>query len=144
MVIIGLVLFVAAAVFGVDLTVKNRFATRGLHVFGESLGISGSAHIYVLGAITGAALILGLALLLAGLRHKGSRAVERHQERKVMTSRTSELEALRAENAELRSRLDVLERRTPVVATADDTGSDLGATSSNRVAEEEVREDNQV
>jgi hypothetical protein len=109
MVIIGLALFVVAGVFGVDLAAKNRFATRNIHVFGENLGVSGSAHLYVLGAITGAVLIVGFALLLAGLRRKGSKATQHHRERQLITHHETELEQLRRENADLRGRLEALE-----------------------------------
>jgi len=110
MVIIGLALFVVAGAFGVDLASNNRFPTRNIHVFGESLGVSGSAHLYVIGAITGAALVVGIGLLLAGLQRKGSKATQHHREHKMIDSHESELERLRAENSDLRRRLDASER----------------------------------
>lgn len=106
MVIVGLLLLLAAGIFGVDLAVKNRFSTRDLYGFGEDLGISGSAHIYVLGAITGAAIIIGVTLVVAGLGRKQGKATERRRVRETATTRTSEVERLRAENTELRSRVD--------------------------------------
>ena len=101
MVVIGLVLFFAAAVFGLDVADKNRFRTRDIQAFGDSLGVSGAAHLYVIGAITGAALVLGLGLILAGLGRKGAKARARHHERKTTEARESELSELRRQNAEL-------------------------------------------
>jgi hypothetical protein len=129
-IIIGLALFVVAGVFGIDLAAKNRFPTRNLHVFGENLGISGSAHLYVLGAVTGAALVVGLALLFAGLQHKGSRATQHHREHKLIGSHEDELERLRSENADLRSRLDASEQPSYDTTSTDATTSPATATRS--------------
>jgi hypothetical protein len=102
MVIIGLVLFLAAAIFGIDVADKNRFGTRDIQAFGDSLGLSGGAHLYILGAITGAALVLGFVLILAGLGRKGSKARSRRRERKALVHQDSEVEGLRRQNEELR------------------------------------------
>jgi hypothetical protein len=106
MIIIGLVLFLAAAIFGVDVADKNRFRTRDIQAFGDSLGVSGAAHLYVIGAITGAALVLGLALVLAGLGRKGSKARSRRRERKDLAHQDTEVERLRRQNEEMRLELD--------------------------------------
>jgi hypothetical protein len=107
MVIIGLVLFVAAAIFGVDLADKNRFVLpRQIEVFGQNLGVNGSGRLFVIGAIVGAALLLGLVMILAGLRRKGAKASARRQERKGVHAQRGELQRLRIENAEMRTRLD--------------------------------------
>jgi hypothetical protein len=133
MIIIGFALFVVAGVFGVDLAAKNRFPTRNLHVFGENLGISGSAHLYVLGAVTGAAVVIGLALLFAGLQRKGSRSTQRHREHKLIGSHEGELERLRAENADLRSRLDASDEPSYDTASSATTTAPA-ATATSRAS----------
>jgi hypothetical protein len=104
-VIIGLLFVAVSAIFGIDLVAKNRYKIPSLHVFGENIGLGGSARLYILGAITGAVLMLGLVLLLAGLRRKSSKATTRRRERKAATAREQEVESLQAENAKLRSQL---------------------------------------
>ena len=105
MVIIGLLLVAVSAIFGIDLVAKNRYKIPSLHVFGENIGLGGSARLYILGAITGAALMLGLVLLLAGLRRKSSKATTRRRERKAAAERQKEVERLQAENDQLRTQL---------------------------------------
>jgi hypothetical protein len=73
MIIFGLVLLIAAAVFGLDLMWKNSYSMRSPALFGQTLGIHNTAVFFLAGAITGAVLLLGIALMLAGLRRKGAR-----------------------------------------------------------------------
>jgi hypothetical protein len=85
------------------------------------------------GAITGGAIILGLALLIAGLGRKGSKAAQHRRERKEAESTQDSLESLRIENADLRNRLDHQEigRTTTLESDHDLTrGSEAGATDS--------------
>ena len=74
MIIIGVLLVAAAVVFGVDLIVKNHHAHMiSPVVFGHSLGLTSEAALFILGAITGAAILLGLALIVAGMRYRRNR-----------------------------------------------------------------------
>lgn len=75
MIIVGLILVVAGVVFGIDVAVKNRFPVRDIEVFGSTLGFHHAEQIFVLGVITGAAILLGLALLVAGIVRSRSRNV---------------------------------------------------------------------
>jgi hypothetical protein len=81
MIVIGLLLLVAAVAFGIDLVSKNNVHIANPTVFGERLGVHSAASLFVVGAITGAAVLLGVALLFLGMRRKGARALNRHQER---------------------------------------------------------------
>ncbi len=81
MIIIGVLLVAAAVVFGVDLIVKNHHAHMiSPVVFGHSLGLTSEAALFILGAITGAAILLGLALIVAGMRYRRNRNVRRSGE----------------------------------------------------------------
>jgi len=81
MIVIGLLLLIIAAAFGIDFIWKNHFHITNPAVFGERLGIHSAAWLFVIGAITGAVALLGLALLLWGARRKGASAVGRRHER---------------------------------------------------------------
>ena len=81
MVIIGLLLLIIAVAFGIDLVWKNNAHIANPTVFGEKLGLHSTASLFVVGAITGAAVVLGIALLLWGVRRKGASAVSRRHER---------------------------------------------------------------
>ncbi|MET7889339.1 hypothetical protein [Streptomyces avermitilis] len=82
-VILGLVIFIAAVVIGLTGVLTNSTSghelTGGFSVFGHDMtGSTGTLFLY--GIIVGAAALLGLILLLAGIRgrpsHRGS--VSRH------------------------------------------------------------------
>ena len=78
MIIIGVLLVAAAVVFGVDLILKNHHAHMiSPVVFGHSLGLTNEAALFILGAITGAAVLFGLALIVAGMRYRRIRVVRR-------------------------------------------------------------------
>lgn len=81
MIVIGLLVLIIAAAFGIDLIWKNDVHIANPTVFGERLGIHSAASLFVIGAITGAAFLLGVALLLWGVRRKGAHALSRHHER---------------------------------------------------------------
>ena len=81
MIIIGVLLVAAAVVFGVDLILKNHHAHMiSPVVFGHSLGLTSEAALFILGAITGAAVLFGLALVVAGMRYRRIRVVRRRGE----------------------------------------------------------------
>jgi hypothetical protein len=103
MILVGVVLFLAAAIFGLDIVDKNRFRIRAIRAFGDNLGVSGAAHLYIVGAITGAALVVALLLILSGLRRKGTKARIRRRERKAAAKQEGELARLRTRNDRLGS-----------------------------------------
>jgi len=82
MIIIGLLLLIVAAIVGLDIVWKNTFQVPDVVLFGQTLGIH-SARVFLLaGIIVGAVLMLGIALILGGIRRKGSKALQRRRERK--------------------------------------------------------------
>jgi hypothetical protein len=82
-IIVGLVLVVAGVVFGIDVAVKNRFPVHDLEVFGSTLGFHHAEQIFVLGVITGAVILFGLALLVAGIVRSRSRNVAHRRTHQV-------------------------------------------------------------
>ena len=65
MIIVGMVLY-AGAVFGIDVVIENRFTVSDIEVFGSTLGLHHAEQIFLLGALTGAVILLGLVLLIRG------------------------------------------------------------------------------
>lgn len=106
MVVIGLLLLIVAAAFGIDFVWKNDFHITNPTVFGERLGIHSAASLFVVGAITGAVALVGLALLLSGARRKRANAVSRRQTRKEARQLREDRDKLRSDNAELHSELN--------------------------------------
>ena len=106
MIVLGLLLLIAAAVFGLDLIWKNHFTIHSLAVFGQSLGVHNAAELFILGAVTGAVLLLGIAMILAGLRRKGTKARRHRAERKEAKSARHDRDQVQAENDKLHRRLD--------------------------------------
>ena len=106
MIILGIVLIVVAGVFGVDVMAKNHFRIRDVTAFGESLGLTSGTGLYVLGAVTGAVVLLGAGLIVEGLRHKTAKALSRRHERKEASRHAEEVEALQAENRRLHEQLE--------------------------------------
>jgi flagellar biosynthesis/type III secretory pathway M-ring protein FliF/YscJ len=105
-IIIGLVLLIVAAVFGLDLIWKNHYTVRSPALFGQTLGIHNAAEFFIIGAIAGAILLLGIAMMLAGLRRKAVKARRHRAERKEARNAGRDREQAQEENDELRSRLD--------------------------------------
>ena len=105
MIIIGLVLLIVAAVFGLDLIWKNHDTIRSPALFGQTLGIHNAAEFFIIGAIAGAILLLGIAMMLAGLRRKGTKARQHRAERKEARNAGRDCDKAQ-ENDELRRRLD--------------------------------------
>jgi hypothetical protein len=71
MIVIGLVLVLAGAGFGIDLVFKNGHRITGVEAFGTSVGIHSVATVFILGAIVGAAILIGVALLISGHQAQG-------------------------------------------------------------------------
>ena len=103
MIVIGLLLLIIAAAFGIDLVWKNSVHIANPTVFGERLGIHSAASLFVVGAVTGAAVIVGVALLLWGLRRKGASALSRRHERVETRHLREDRTKLRSEREDVRS-----------------------------------------
>jgi hypothetical protein len=106
MIVIGLLLVIIAVVFGIDFVWKNNFHITNPTVFGESLGVHSAASLFVVGAITGAVVLAGIVLLLAGARRKGANAASRRKSRQQARRLREDRDTLRAENTDLHSELD--------------------------------------
>ncbi len=107
MIIIGVLLLLVAAVFGLDLLWKNTFNLNNpVVVFGQSLGIDHEGWLFLVGAITGAAIMLGIGLILAGMRRNGQKAVENRRDRKRASKAEAAREKLESDNAALRNDLE--------------------------------------
>ena len=106
MILIGLVLLIVAAVFGLDLIWKNQYTIRSPALFGQTLGIRNAAEFFIIGAIAGAILLLGIAMILAGLRRTGAKAKQHRAERKEARNARRDRDKAQEENDKLRRRLD--------------------------------------
>jgi len=120
MVIVGILLLIAAVAFGIDFVWKNDFRIADPVAFGQHLGVHDAAALFVVGAITGAVALLGLSLLIAGVRRKGTKAASRHRARREGQGVHQERDELRAENEELRGELQN-ERVDPGGRTIEDS-----------------------
>jgi hypothetical protein len=105
-ILIGLVLLIAAALFGLDLIWKNHYTIRSPALFGQTLGIHNAAVFFMIGAITGAVILLGIAMLLAGLRRKGTKAKQHRRDRKDAKNAARDCDHAQKENEKLRDQLD--------------------------------------
>jgi hypothetical protein len=83
MAVLGIVLIVLAVLFGLGVSVSSTASTK-LEVFGVDFGVS-VPTIYFLGAVTGAALVVGLWLLKKGLGRDLRRRKEMRQLRAKVT-----------------------------------------------------------
>jgi hypothetical protein len=106
MIIIGLVLLLGAVVFGLDLMWKNSYTIHSPALFGQTLGIHNAAAFFLVGAITGTVLLLGIGLMLAGARRKGIKAKRRRIERKEAKHAGRERDKAQEENEKLHRQLD--------------------------------------
>ena len=121
MIVIGLVLLIGAAVFGLDLIWKNHYPIRSPALFGQTLGIHNAAGFFIIGAIAGAALLLGIVMMLAGLRRKGAKARRHRADRTEARNAGRDLDRAQEENDELRRRID----------EHDDSARSSGATAAD-------------
>ena len=103
LIVLGLLLLLAAAVFGLDLLWRNHGSIPTPHVLGQALDIHDTRTLFLVGIITGATAMLGLALLLAGIGRRGRKAVRRRREAKIADRTAPERDRLRADNESLRS-----------------------------------------
>lgn len=119
MIIVGLVLLVVGAGFGLDLVWKNSYAVKSPRVFGQTLGIHHASTLFIVGAIAGAAVLLGIAMLMAGMRRKGTKAKQHRQDHREAKVAGRERDKAQQENETLRQRLD-----------NDDTGTRSGGATA--------------
>ena len=116
MIIIGVLLVAAALVFGVDLIFQNHhYHVITPTVFGEGLGFHSEAPIFIVGMITGAAIVLGFALVVLGIRHPGVRAGGQRRDRRDVREARDQRDDLGAQNQALRCELE--REQAPVPGT---------------------------
>jgi cell division protein FtsB len=127
MIILGLLLLVVAAIFGLDLIWKNHFTIRSPALFGQTLGIHNAAEFFILGAITGAVLLLGIAMVLAGMRRKGTKAKQHRVQRKEASNARHDRDQAQAERDRVREENEKLHRRVD----HDDIPTDSAGTRSS-------------
>ncbi|HEY0932718.1 MAG TPA: hypothetical protein VGD91_03160 [Trebonia sp.] len=120
-----MLLLIVAAVFGLDLIWKNHYPIRSPALFGQTLSIHNAAEFFIAGAVAGAVLILAIAMILAGMRRKGTKARQHRAQRKEARNTRRDRDQVQAENERLHRRLD-----------QDGTGRDssAGAGSSGATA----------
>lgn len=106
MIIVGLILVIAGAAFGIDVAVKNRFTVRDVEAFGSTLGLHHAEQIFILGAITGAVVLLGLGLMIAGISRNRSKHVAHRRQRQDVLEKDQRAAELDAENQRLRQAAD--------------------------------------
>jgi mannitol-specific phosphotransferase system IIBC component len=111
MIILGLLLLVVAAIFGLDLIWKNHFTIRSPALFGQTLGIHNAAGFFILGVITGAVLLLGIAMVLAGMRRKGTKAEQHRAQRKEASNARHDRDQAQAERDRVQAENEKLHRR---------------------------------
>ena len=128
MIFIGFVLLAAAAVFGLDLIWKNHYAMRSPALFGQTLGIHNAAVFFVVAAVCGAVLVIGVAVMLAGMRRKGHKAKQHRAERREARRASRDRDKAQQENEKLRQQLDHDDAEPETAAEAEVTPS--GATAS--------------
>ena len=114
MIALGIVLLVLSGVFALGVALSNTSATQA-EAFGVSLTNVTLGGLFLAGVVTGAVLLLGLTLLLAGTARKRHRRRELKAEVKgVRTERTG----LAAENERLQEQLTEERRRSVLPVTS--------------------------
>jgi hypothetical protein len=107
MIIVGLLLLIAALIFGVELVFGNHHLdAHSPVVFGQSLAVHNEAALFVVGVITGAAILIGLSLIASGFRFRGARAATRYRDNSELVAARDERDALAAENVNLKAELE--------------------------------------
>jgi hypothetical protein len=85
---------------------ENHYTIRSPTLFGQTLGIHNAAEFFIMGAMAGAILLLGIAMILAGLRRKGAKAKQHRADRKEARNAGRDRDKAQEENDELRRQLD--------------------------------------
>jgi hypothetical protein len=127
MIIIGLLLLIAGLIFGGELVFSNHHRFSDPLVFGQHLGIHGDAGLFVVGVITGAGMLAGLGLIVAGTRRKAARALAHRHEQKEAKGTQRQRDRLVARNEELQAKL------TPERSAESDSSAIDGQAGSTRI-----------
>jgi hypothetical protein len=137
MILIGLILVIAGAAFGIDVAVKNRFSVRDIEAFGSTLGLHHAEQIFILGAITGAVILFGLALMVTGLVRSRSKNVAHRRQRREGAETDRRAADLDAENQRLRGAAEeqqVPDREADEVTAGDPRGTRVSTGSNGATA----------
>ncbi|MEV5411952.1 hypothetical protein AB0K60_24325 [Thermopolyspora sp. NPDC052614] len=102
MLVLGIVLILLAIAAAIAVTVNEPTASTTITVFGRDFGIT-ATQMFVLGVITAALFLIGLALLMKGLRRARRRRKELRYVRHDARDRVARLEE---EKRELQRRLE--------------------------------------
>ena len=114
MIALGIVLLVLSGVFALGVALSNTSATQA-EAFGVSLTNVTLGGLFLAGVVTGAVLLLGLTLLLAGAaRKRHRRRAVKAEVKGVRTERTG----LAAENERLQEELTEERRRSVLPVTS--------------------------
>ena len=114
MIALGIVLLVLSGVFALGVALSNTSSTQA-EAFGVSLSNVTLGGLFLAGVVTGAVLLLGLTLLLAGLARK------RHRRRAVkaeVKGVRNERSGLAEENLRLQEELSEQRRRSVLPVTS--------------------------
>jgi uncharacterized protein HemX len=134
MITLGLLLLVVAVVFGLDLIWKNHYTIHSPALFGQTLGVHNAAEFFILGAITGAVLLLGIAMMLAGMRRKGTKARQHRAQRQEARSAGHERDQVRQERDQIQEENEKLHRQLDHGDSQREAGVDAhpsGATAAD-------------
>ena len=116
MVLLGLLLLAACAVVAVEVAISNT-DTATFEAFTQSFSDLSMGGLFLLGCVLGAVAVLGLWMIMAGLRMSRRRRLENKH---VVTETRSRVDELEDENDALRAEL---ERDRSTTATAAATGA---------------------
>lgn len=109
MVLLGLLLVAAAAVFGTELVLSNTQTTTG-EAFDQTVAGMTAGEFFLVGAGTGLVLCLGLLMMFGGIgRRRARRAKAKHaitESRNEVRTTENELASLADENERLRRELE--------------------------------------
>ena len=75
-------------------------------MFGQTLGIHNAAEFFILGVITGAVLLVGIAMMLAGMRRKGTKAKQHRAQRKEASNARHDRDQAQAERDQIQAERD--------------------------------------
>ncbi|GAA0995153.1 hypothetical protein GCM10009555_088810 [Acrocarpospora macrocephala] len=106
MVLLGLLLIVVAVVVAVQVFMLDSTVTTSVSVLDRTLSFT-SVEVFVAGAATAVALLLGLALVVGGMHRSALRRRRRREAHLAERNRVSRLES---EKRDLEKRLDTADR----------------------------------
>ncbi|MGH9301437.1 MAG: hypothetical protein ACRD0I_05470 [Acidimicrobiales bacterium] len=83
MIVLGLLVLIAAAIFGVDVGLKNSYHILSPTAFGNSLNINSAHGLFIVGVITGGGFMLGLLLMVGGAGRNGAHIMRQRRSLKL-------------------------------------------------------------